>query len=79
MKCLFAKDSLQWLFSKKGNEPDRSKLEEIGKTHTRKTAKEFKKFFGLSNFVKRFIFINYSMLKYTHTSLHRTLTKRSRF
>ena len=78
MKCLFSKDSLQWVFFKEGNKPDRSKLEETVKTHTAKNAKDLRSFWGFPNFVKRFI-PNYSTLKYTHTSLKRTLTNRSRF
>ena len=39
MKCLFSKDSLQYFFSKEGNKPNRSKLEEIQKMHARKKQK----------------------------------------
>ena len=39
MKCLFSKDSLQYFFSKEGNKPNRSKLEEIQKMHARKKHK----------------------------------------
>ena len=39
MKCLFSKDSLQYFFSKEGNKPNRSKLEEIEKMHAPKKHK----------------------------------------
>ena len=42
--CLFSIDSLQWFFSKEGNKPDRSKLEETEKTHTPKNAKKWRSF-----------------------------------
>ena len=38
MKCLLSKDSLQWVFSKEDNRPDRSKLKEIEKAHSPKNA-----------------------------------------
>ena len=74
MKCLLSKDSLQCFFSKEGNKPNRSKLEEIEKTHTPKNTKNSRSFLGFPNFVEQFI-PNYSTLKYTHTSHNRTLTK----
>ena len=43
MEYLFFKDSLQWFFSKKGNKPDRSKLEQ-----TEKNPQNVKKFFEFS-------------------------------
>ena len=67
MKCFFPKDILQWFFSKEGNKSDILKLEE----------KNLIGFLG-PNFLKRFI-PNYSTIKYTHTSLKRTLSKGSRF
>ena len=39
VKCLFSKDSLQYFFSKEGNKPNRSKLEEIEKMHAPKKHK----------------------------------------
>ena len=78
MKCLFSKDSLQWFVSKEGNKPDRSKLEKTEKRHTPKDFKSFRGFLGFPDCIKQFI-SNYSTLKYTHTSLKRTLMKGSRF
>ena len=43
MDYLFFKDSLQQFFSKKGNKPDRSKLEQ-----TEKNPQKVKKFFEFS-------------------------------
>ena len=62
MKCLFSKDSLQWLLSKEGNKPGRSKLEETEKAHTQKNAKNIRSFLSFLNFVKQFI-PHYSTLK----------------
>ena len=42
MKCVFSKDSVRWLFSKDGNKPDRSELEEIEEVHTPKNAKNLR-------------------------------------
>ena len=78
MKCVFSKDSVQWLFSKDGNKPDRSELAEIEEAYTPKNAKNLRNLFGFPNFAKQFI-PNYRTLKYTHASLNRTLTKESRF
>ena len=45
--CLFSKDSPQWFFSKEGNKPDRSKLEETEKTRThQKMQKKLRSFKG---------------------------------
>ena len=59
MNCSFSKDSLQWLLSKEGNKPGRSKLEETEKAHTSKNAKNIRSFLSFLNFVKQFI-PNYS-------------------
>ena len=78
MKCLLSKDSLQRFVFKEGNKPDRSKLEKTEKTNTPKKSKHFRGFLGFLNCIKQFI-SNYGTLKYTHTSLKRTLTKGSQF
>ena len=59
MKCLFSNDSLQGFFSKEGNKPGISKLEETEKTHTAKNKKKLRSFLGFPNFVKQFM-PNYS-------------------
>ena len=43
MEYLFFKDSFQWFFSKKGDKPDKSKLEQ-----TEKNPQNVKKFFEFS-------------------------------
>ena len=65
------------VFSKEGNKPDTSKLEETEKNRHQKMQK-FKKFFGFPTFVKWFI-PNYSTLKYNHISLKTTFTKGNQF
>ena len=58
-----------------GIKKDRPKLHETEKNmHTKKMQKKWEVFLGFPNYVKQFMLI-YSTLKYTHTSLKRTLTK----
>ena len=82
MNCLFSKDSFQWFFSKEDNKTDISKLEETEKPHPPKNSNIFRFFHRVfQTFLNNLCQIIEIMvhLKYTRTSLDRTLTKKSRF
>ena len=63
------------IFSYGGYQKRQAKVTGNRKKHAyQKNAKKWEVFLGFPNYVKQFMLI-YSTLKYTHTSLKRTLTK----
>ena len=78
MNCLFSQASLHGFFSKEGNKPARSKLEETEKMHTPKNGQNLRSFLVFPNYVKQFI-PNYSNLNTLTHPLMELLQKKADF